>query len=99
MCELYRECYRILYLYLPIILSKIITLKLEEDIFHEAEDLAKKMDIPLNTYINQAVAFYTRLYKRGILKKEYKKASLAVMANSMKVLKEFEAFTEDMVVS
>jgi len=76
-------------------MSKILSLKLQEDIFRDTEEIVKQIDIPRNTYINDAIEFYTRLYKRGILKKQYKRASKAVAADSMRVLKEFEAFTED----
>jgi hypothetical protein len=76
-------------------MSKILSLKLREDIFNDAEEVVKKMHIPRNTYINRAIEFYTRAYKKGLLKKQYKAASKAVAYDSMKVLKEFEAFNED----
>ncbi|MEP7233752.1 MAG: hypothetical protein ABI778_00520 [Ignavibacteriota bacterium] len=74
---------------------KILSLKLQEDIFRDAEKVVKQMRIPRNTYINQAVDFYTRLYDRGLLKKQLREESRLVAKDSIAVLKEFEAFTED----
>jgi hypothetical protein len=74
---------------------KVLSLKMREDVFLDAEKMVKKMRIPRNTYINQAVEFYTRLHNRALLEKQYASESALVSKNSMKVLKEFEAFTED----
>ena len=76
-------------------MSKILSLKLQEDIFRDTEEIVKKMDIPRNTFINRAVKFYIRAYKKGLLKKQLKHESLLVAKDSMAILKEFEAFTED----
>jgi predicted transcriptional regulator len=76
-------------------MSKILSLKLQEDIFKDAEEVVKKMNIPRNTFINKAIEHYTRIQKRKLLAKQLRIESRGVMADSMKVLKEFEAFTED----
>ena len=76
-------------------MSKILSLKLREDIFEDAEAVVKKIHVPRNTYINQAVAFYTKLYKRSMIAKQLAKESAMVSGESMSILKEFETFTED----
>lgn len=76
-------------------MSKVLSLKLREDIFHDAESVVKKMHIPRNTYINQAVEFYTKLHRRSLLAKQLTRESKLVAADSIAILKEFEAFTED----
>jgi hypothetical protein len=77
------------------LMAKVLSLKMREDVFKDAEEVVKELNIPRNTYINQAVAAYTRYQKKQILRKQYQRASALVAANSMEVLKEFEAFMED----
>jgi hypothetical protein len=76
-------------------MSKVLSLKLREDVFHDAEAVVKRIHIPRNTYINQAVEFYTKLHRRSLLAKQLAKESKLVAADSMAILKEFEAFSED----
>lgn len=76
-------------------MSKVLSLKLREDIFHDAEAVVKKMHIPRNTYINQAVEFYTKLHRRSQLHEQLARESKLLASDSMAVLKEFESFTED----
>jgi len=75
-------------------MAKVLSLKMREDIFQDAEEV-KELNIPRNTYINQAVAAYTRYHKSQLLRKQYKRAAKLVAVDSMEVLKEFEAFMED----
>lgn len=77
------------------IMAKVLSLKMAEDVFKDAEEVVKELGIPRNTYINRAVAFYTRVQKRKSLAKQMRRASELVAANSMEVLREFEAFEED----
>jgi len=76
-------------------MAKVLSLKMREDIFQDAEEVVKELNIPRNTYINQAVAAYTRYHKSQLLRKQYKRAAKLVAVDSMEVLKEFEAFMED----
>ncbi len=69
---------------------KALSLKLREDIFEEVERAAHAIRMPRNTYINQALDFYTRLSRRKLLKQQLQKESRAVRMNSLRVLKEFE---------
>ena len=75
---------------------KVLSLKLREDVFEEVERLVHAVRIPRNTYINQALDFYTRLIKRKLLKQQLQKESKVVRVNSLRVLKEFERFEDDL---
>ena len=76
-------------------MSKPLSLKLDESIFHETEKLLKIVNIPRNSYINKAVDHYNHLIKRKILAKKLKIESLAVKSNSTEVLKDFEVTLND----
>ena len=75
---------------------KVLSLKLRGDIFEEVERVVRAIRIPRNTYINQALDFYTKLNKRKLLKRQLQKESKAVRLNSLRVLKEFERFEDDL---
>ena len=67
-----------------------LSLKLEESIFRETEDLLKNINIPRNRYINQALAYYNKLQKRKLIQKQLEKESKIVANNSLDVLSDFE---------
>ncbi|MBI3467638.1 MAG: hypothetical protein HY000_31910 [Planctomycetes bacterium] len=73
-------------------MSKVLSLKLREDIFAETEEILKKVRRPRNTYFNEAIAFYNKLWNRRQLARQLAKESQAVAAESLTVLAEFEAF-------
>lgn len=76
-------------------MAKVLSLKLKEEIFNDAEKMVKEMKIPRNTYINHAIEYYTRFQKKRLLRKRYKKDSALARESSTEVLREFEAFMED----
>ena len=76
-------------------MSKVLSLKLKEEIFEETEKIRKYVKVPRNAYINKALEFYNRIHNRNILKKKLIKESALVSAESLAVLEEFEAFTEN----
>ncbi len=69
---------------------KNISLKLDESIFIETEQILSRIKKPRNRYINEAIAYYNRLQKRILLEKKLKKESELVKKDSMAVLHEFE---------
>ena len=75
-------------------MSKALSLKLQDGIYKETEDVLQKIRVPRNAYINQAVHFYNKLQKKSLLKKELAKESQMVRGNSMEVLEAFEAFED-----
>ncbi len=77
---------------------KVLSLKLREDVFEEVERIVHAIRIPRNTYINQALEFYTQLARRKLLKRQLEKESRAARLNSLRVLKEFERFEDDLPV-
>lgn len=69
---------------------KILSLKLDESIYQETEQLLEKIKKPRNRYINEAVAYYNCVQKRKLLTKILFSESKIVRDESMKVLGEFE---------
>jgi predicted transcriptional regulator len=69
---------------------KTLSLKLDDEIFHEAEELTSKLKLARNRYINEAVDIYNQYNKRKLLKKQLLKESNMTMVDSMEVLQEFE---------
>ena len=74
---------------------KTISLKIDDDIFRETEDILKTKKKPRNRYINEAIDFYNKAQQREILRAQLKRESLLVREESMKVLKEFEALEDE----
>ena len=74
---------------------KTISLKIEDSIFGETEQILSTLKKPRNRYINEALEHYNRLQKRGSLQEKLKKESALVREESMSVLREFEVFECD----
>ena len=74
---------------------KILSLKLKDEIFREVEVVVEKFNIPRNAYINEALAFYNKINRRRLLKKQLHKEVGLARATSMEVLREFEALEEE----
>lgn len=74
---------------------KIISLKLDDDIFEQTEILVKKEKKPRNRYINEALDFFNKMKERESLKEQIRRESLLCREESMKVLKEFEALEDE----
>ena len=78
-------------------MSKILSLKLKNEIFEETESILKKTKHPRDAYINEAIHFYNRLFTRKMLKKQLLKESAMVAEDSMAGLNEFEKFEEGLL--
>jgi predicted transcriptional regulator len=74
---------------------KTLSLKLDDEIFNEAEELTSKMKLARNRYINEAVNIYNQYNKRKLLKKQLLKESKMTMEVSMEVLLEFEKLIDE----
>jgi predicted transcriptional regulator len=70
---------------------KTLSLKLDETIFQETEELLGKMGTSRNLYINDAIDHYNKIQKRMMLEKILATESELVREESMKVLAEFES--------
>ena len=69
---------------------KTLSLKLDDIIYEETEQLLEKIKMPRNRYINEAIQYYNRLQKRKIISKLLVLESKLVSDDSMSVLDEFE---------
>lgn len=74
---------------------KTLSLKLDDDIFDEAEEITSKLHLARNRYINEAVRIYNRVNQRRLLKKQLHKESALTSKESMDVLHEFERLMDE----
>lgn len=75
-------------------MSKNLSLKLQDKIFEETEQVLRKVKRPRNAYINEAIHFYNKIIARRLLKNKLARESSIVAADSMKVIEAFEKFEE-----
>ncbi len=73
---------------------KTLSLKLDDSIFDETEQVLLKLKKPRNRYINEALLYYNRLQKKKILSKKLELESILVQEDSMKILAEFESLED-----
>lgn len=73
---------------------KMLSLKLDENVFRETEKLTARLKKPRNRYINEALDLYNKYNERLLLKKQLQKESKLVVSESMQVLKEFESLAD-----
>ncbi len=69
---------------------KTLSLKLDDFVYQETEELLKMIKKPRNRYINEALDHYNRIQKKRIIEKLLEEESKMVQDESMKVLGEFE---------
>jgi len=74
---------------------KTLSLKLDDQIFDEAEEITSKLNLARNRYINEAVSIYNKFNKRRLLKKQLQKESKLVSKDSMDILHEFEKLVDE----
>jgi len=74
---------------------KILSLKLDDKIYEEAEELTSKLKLARNRYINEAVSIYNLYNKRKLLKKQLMKESRMTSQDSMEILHEFEKLIDE----
>ena len=69
---------------------KTLSLKLDEPVFEDSENIISKLHISRNRYINDALSYYNVIQKRKLIESRLKIESELVSAESMKVLEEFD---------
>ena len=69
---------------------KTLSLKLDNNVFEETEQLLDKIQKTRNRYINEALHFYNQIQKRKLIEQMLVQDSKLVSDESMKVLHEFE---------
>ena len=52
---------------------KTISLKIDDSIFRETEDILYRIKKPRNRYINEALEYYNKIQRRKILESKLKK--------------------------
>lgn len=73
---------------------KTLSLKLDDFVYNETEELLAKIKKPRNRYINEAIIYYNRIQKKKIIAKLLEEESLRVREESLRVLAEFESLEE-----
>jgi hypothetical protein len=73
---------------------KTLSLKLDDLVYQETEQLLEEIKKPRNRYINEALVYYNRIQKKKITAKRLEAESLLVSEESLKVLTEFENIEE-----
>lgn len=74
---------------------KILSLKLDTEVFKETEAIIKDKKVARNRYINQALEFYNSYQKRKKLRTEFAKASLLTQESSLEIHAEFDDLLEE----
>jgi hypothetical protein len=74
---------------------KTLSLKLDDQIFDDAEEITAKLKLARNRYINEAVSIYNLFNKRRLLKNQLLKESKLINKDSMDILHEFEKFVDE----
>ncbi len=76
---------------------KMLSLKLQDEIFVETEALLAQIKKNRNNYINEAVSYYNRLQKRLLLARQLQEESRLVARSSMEVLAEMEQMDDNLL--
>ncbi len=74
---------------------KTLSLKLDDKIFDETEEISSTLQLARNRYINEAVNIYNLYNKRRILKKQLSKESKITSKDSLEILHEFESIIDE----
>lgn len=74
---------------------KTLSLKLDDNIFNETEEITAELRLARNRYINEAVSIYNKVNKRRLLKAKLSKESAIVSEDSMLVLRYFEKLMDE----
>lgn len=77
-------------------MSKVISLKIEDQIFDKTEALISELKISRNKYINDALENYNRMKEMEKVNVLLVKASILVRDNSIEVMQDFEGSSLDM---
>jgi hypothetical protein len=74
---------------------KNLSLKLDDEIYNEAEKITSKLKLARNRYINEAVNVYNLFNKRRLLKKQLEKESKLTQKDALEILHEFEKLIDE----
>lgn len=74
---------------------KVLSLKLDDDVFEETERMVANLNLARNRYINEVLALYNKYNRRKMLKAQLAHEAKLANKNSMDILGEFEALADD----
>ena len=74
---------------------KTLSLKLDDKIFEDAEEVTSRLKVARNRYINEAVSIYNLYNKRRLLKRQLLKESKLTSQDSLDILHEFEKLIDE----
>ena len=77
------------------IVMKALSLKLDDDVFEEMEEVVSELKLARNRYINEALKLYNQFNKRRVLKRKLSKESKLLHQSSAEVLAEFEKLVDE----
>ena len=78
-------------------MSKVLSLKLQDTVFRDTEEVLGHLQRPRNAYLNEAINFYNHLWRRKLLKQALEKESGLVSGDSLEVLQVFEQVEDELV--
>ncbi len=73
---------------------KILSIKLDDQIFEETELITSRLKLDRNIYINEALKIYNLYNKRRLLKEQLTKESKLISKDSMDILAEYEKLVD-----
>lgn len=74
---------------------KVLSLKLDDEIYDDTEKITAKLKLARNRYINEAVNLYNLYNKRRLLKKQLERESKLTQSGSMEILQEFDQLIDE----
>ena len=74
---------------------KSLSLKLDDKVFEETEEMTLVLNLARNRYINDALRMYNLFNKRQLLKKKLAKESKLTSMDSRQILSEFEKLLDE----
>ena len=75
-------------------IMKTLSLKLDDSIFEETEEMTEYLKKSRNRYINDALDHFNKLQRRKMLAEQLERESRLVAENSKEVLKEMEGLED-----
>ena len=78
-------------------MSKLLSLKMREEVFRETEEIRQHLRKPRNAYLNEAIDLYNKLWKRRALKEALVRDSALVAEDSLELLEVFEQLEDELV--
>ena len=78
------------YTFVKIFTMKSLSLKLDEKVFEETEEVTHELKIARNRYINDALELYNKFNQRLLIEKQIKKEIEEGRVSSLEVMRDWE---------